>query len=151
MPDTDQLAFDLAALSLRLRETGEGALARELSGKITDAVRPLPDAVRAGLKPHLPDRYAGVLDEDLKLARRTVWDPDGTRVTVTATTPGIRRRLKRLDDGILAHPLWGNRKHWRNQQVGAGWFSGPAEDAIPGVRDAIAQAVREVTEEAAGK
>jgi len=37
MPGTDRLAFDLAALSLRLKVAGEGGLVRELSRAIREA------------------------------------------------------------------------------------------------------------------
>jgi hypothetical protein len=148
----DQLALDLAALSVRCREAGDGgALTRELSRKVREALDPLPRAVETGLKPHLPDRYATVLDEDLRFSRRSSDSPAGMRVSVDVTTPGIRRRIRRLDDGILAHPLWGNRKHWYNQPVEPGWFSGPAQDAIPRARDALEQALNTVLEKVAGQ
>lgn len=161
MPGTDHLAFELEAISRRLREIGEGGLVRELSRGIGKAVEPVPQAIRAGLKPHLPDRYAEVLDADTKISRRTTTTPDGVQVTVYATNASDRKRkLERLDSGILWHPLFGRfprrdpRNRWFEQGadkgVQPGWFTGPAEDNAPQVREEIGRALDEVTRKAVG-
>jgi hypothetical protein len=152
MPGADELAFSLAAVAKALREAGDGGLVRELSRAIGDAVAPLPDRIRAGLKPHLPDPYAEVIDADLKVRRSTSTSGEEARVTVLASTSGIKKRkLRQLDDGFLFHPLYGDRRHWYEQRVTPGWFTGPVEDAAPQVRDAIEAALDDVAEKAARK
>jgi len=149
MAGLDHLALELAAVSARLKAIGDGGgLTRELSKQVGEAVRPVPDAIRAGLKPRLPNRYADVLDADLSLRRSSNTTVTGMQVTLTARAG--TRRIARLDRGILAHPLYGMRRHWYDQPVEPGWFTRPAEDALPQVRDAIEQALAEVKRKAEG-
>lgn len=142
--DTGVLAFQV--LAARLKETGATGLRRELGNAINDAAKPALEDVRRGLPDHMPDRYAEVLDNDLQLTitKRAVSSPG---VRITARNRGLggvqRRRLNRLEGGVLAHPLFGNRRHWFDQTDGvtAGFFSGPLQDAQPQVRDAIIAAM----------
>lgn len=158
----DELADHLAAISARLREIGDGALARRLSAGIGKAVEPVEQEVRNGLRSHLPDRYAEVLGADLKFYRRTFTSADEARVAVYCTTQSGRdRRIRRQDeDGILWHPLFGRfpRRDPRNRwfamgepHVKPGWFSGPCENATPRVRREIENALNDITERAAAR
>lgn len=148
-------ASELEAIARRLRFIGDGELTRELRRAISDAAGRVPDDIRAGLKPRLPDPYAEVLDADLAFSIRQRASDRDPGVTLRATTrSGQRRRIRRLDQGILAHPLYGHRKRWYNQgepSVQPGWFSGPAEAARPRVREEIKQALRDVAAKATGK
>lgn len=149
MPGVDELAFSLSAVAARLRETGDGGLARELQKAIGDAAAPVGDEIRRGLRPHLPDRYADALDADLKISRSSSLSGDEARVTVLASADGIKRRkLAQSDAGILKHPLFGDRDRWFAQPVTPGWFSDPVEEAVPRVRDAIEAALDVITEKA---
>lgn len=150
MPGADELALSLAAVAARLREIGDGGLARELQKAISDAAAPVGGEIRRGLRPHLPDRYAEVLDAGLKISRSSSLSGDEARVTVLASPGGARKRkLLPLDEGILRHPVFGNRKvTWPAQAVEPGFFSGPVEDAGPGIRQAIEDALDVITEKA---
>jgi hypothetical protein len=152
MPGADELARSLNAVAVRLRELGDGGLTRELSRAIGDAVAPLKDRIRAGLRPHLPDPYAEVLDADLKIRRSSSTSGEEARVTILASADGTKKRkLRQLDNGFLFHPLYGDRKRWFEQQVTPGWFTGPVEESAPQVRDAIETALDDVAAKAAGK
>jgi hypothetical protein len=71
-------------------------------------------------------------------------------VSIYARTTGDpKRRLRRLDDGILWHPAWGNRKAFREQAVEPGWFSGPCEAIQPRAREEIIKALDGITEKVA--
>ena len=146
------MASQLEAAAFRLRRAGEEDLARELNTAMRDGVRPVPDAIRAGLPPKLPDRYAEVLDADLDIKVTARNSGGDAVVSVTATTRGIvqRRRLRRLDRGVLERPFFGDRRRWYAQDVEPGWFTGPAEDAAPQVRAALEQALRDVGAKAEG-
>ena len=147
------MASQLEAAAFRLRRAGEEDLARELGAAMRRAVRPVPGDIRDGLKPKLPDRYAEVLDAELDIRVVSRNSGGDAVVSVTATTRGAaeRRRIRRLDRGTLAHPLFGDRGHWYNQAVTPGWFTGPAEDAAPQVREALQQALRDVAAKAEGE
>lgn len=148
MAGFDEVAAELESIARDLRQAGDTDLVRELNNAFRRSVQPVPGQIRAGLKPHLPDRYAEVLDADLSIGTSIRSSERNPGVSVRATTRGLggvqRRRLKRLDDGILAHPLWGNRRKWFYQQVEPGWFSGVAQDAAPQVREALQEALDDV-------
>lgn len=147
--DVGELSVQLGAIRARLQEAGETGLVRALANAIGKAVEPIEQEIRDGLAPRLPNRYAAVIDADLQVTRRTFSDPDGARLSVYARTAGdAKRRLRRLNDGVLWHPVFGDRKEWREQAVGAGWFSQPCEDTAPRAREEIAKALDDITERA---
>lgn len=150
-------ATQLEALAFRLRRAGDTELLREVTKAMRDAVVPVQDEIRAGLAPHLPNRYAGVLDADLRLGVnvRTAGSEPGVSVT-GQTISGKRRALTPLDSGLLRHPLFGDRARWYAQEGSAhgmrpGWFSGPAEAAGPRVRAGIEQALEDVRNRVEGR
>jgi len=152
VPGTGDLAFDLAAVAARLRELADGGLTRELADGIRRAVAPLPQKIRDGLEPKLPNRYAAELDASIRITQRTFLSPDSTSVTILASNSGSKaRKLRRLDSGVLWHEVFGNRKVWREQAVTPGWFTRPCEEAAPEVRDAIDEVLREVAAKAEGR
>jgi hypothetical protein len=157
------MASELEAVAFRLRRAGAEDLARELTAAMRRGVQPVPGRIRAGLKPKLPDRYAEVLDGDTDIKVTVSNDSSGANASasVVASNASFRkRRLNRLDQGILWHPLYGRfprgdpRNRWfeqREPSVQPGWFTGPAEDAGPEVRAALEQALRDVTAKATSK
>lgn len=153
----DELAGSLNAVAVRLREIGESDLVRELQNAIGDAVAPLPGRIRAGLPAHLPNRYAAVLDADMSVSRRTFLGGAGdtARVTVYATPRGKRRKLRVSDAGSLWHPVFGDRERWyANVAPGhgmeRGWFSGPVDEAVPEIRQAVERAMDDIVAKAVG-
>lgn len=146
---------ELEALAFRLKVAGETDLQRELSSRMRDAVEPVQGDIRAGLIPKLPDRYAEVLDDDLSITTSIRSSTSNPGVRLRGTTRGRngvqRRRLNRLNSGILEHPLWGNREYWKKQPVPPGWFTQPAEDAAPRVREALVQVLSDVADQATSK
>lgn len=160
MAGLDDAASELESVARHLRRAGDGELVRELTAAIRRAVQPVPDQIRAGLKPKLPDPYAEVLGAGLALRVSVVTGERDPRVTLSAQARGIsgsgrrttgRRRVRRLDSGVLEHPLFGDRSHWYKQPVEPGFFSGPARDAAPRVRREIEQALEDVAAKATGK
>lgn len=151
-----ELAVQLFAISDRLREAAEGGLTRRLSQGIGKALEPLEAEVRDGLRPHMPDRYADLINAELKITRRTFTSPDESRLTVYAQTTGEgKRKIGRLDSGVLWHPTFGRfprgnpRNIWREMgepHVKPGWWSGATEAAAPRVRQEIINALNDVTE-----
>jgi hypothetical protein len=145
---------ELLALSARLRAAGtEGqGLRRELYKAVNEAAKPLTEEIRSfsHLAPYMPDRYAAVLASDISV----------TAVKTTARDPGIRirargrahrRKVIRLNEGFLTHPLFGDREHWFTQTDGMrpGFFTEPAEKAALAIRGkvlgAMAETARKIT------
>ena len=150
-------AAELEALAFRLRRAGDTELLREVTKAMRDAAGTVEEDIRAGLDPHLPDRYASELNADLRIGtnvRTNERDP-GVAVTGqagsfggTGHAAGRGRKLRYLNDGRLTHPVFGNREVWRTQEVTPGWFTGPAQAAGPRVREAIEQALADVADKA---
>jgi len=148
----DELAGSLNAVAVRLRELGDEGLVRELQRAVGRAVDPLRERIPAALRPHLPDRYADVLAGELKVRRSTSLGAAGGTAQVTVLASVSRnRKLARSDAGILLHPLFGDRERWFRQGVAPGWFTGPVEESVPEIRDAVEQALDEVIRKAVGE
>ena len=146
-----EAASELESIARHLRLAGEGDLVRELTAAMRRGADPVRDEIRAGLKPHLPDRYAGTLDADLRLGISVRTNERNPGVSVTGTPRAKARKLRNLDEGRLTHPLFGDREHWHAQHVEPGWFTGPAEAAAPRVRGELEQALRDVAAKAEGR
>jgi hypothetical protein len=149
-------AAELEALAFRLRRAGDTELLREVTKAMRDAVVPVQDEIRAGLKPRLPDRYAKELDEDVRLGVNVRTNERDPGVALTGAPRVKTRKLRNLDAGRLTHPLFGDREHWYTQEgadqgVEPGWFTGPAEAAGPRVRTEIERALEDVSNRATSK
>ena len=141
-------AAELQLLAARLADAGETGLRTELLKAVTDSAAPAVEAVRQGLPSYMPNRYAAVLDSGLQLqVVRRVGGSSDPSVRITARAGS--RRLQRLEGGVLAHPLWGNRKRWiyQTSHVVAGFFRDPIEKQAPEIRDRIQEAIDRVAEE----
>jgi hypothetical protein len=151
-----EAASELESIARHLRRAGETELVRELTRGMRDAVGSVPDDIRAGLRPKLPDVYAAALDADLRIGISVRTNERNPGVSITGTPLAKARKLRNLDEGRLTHPLYGDREHWFTQ-VGAaqgvepGWFTGPAEAAAPRVRAAIERALEDVGNRATSK
>jgi hypothetical protein len=144
----DSTVLALQILGDRLRREGATELRNELNKTIRAAAQPVLGEIRADLPGHMPTRYAAVLDPDLRLSvtvQTAAARAAGVRITATTRQLGgvQRRRLRRLEGGILAHPLFGNRRHWYDQtsHVKAGFFAGPITGAQPQFRQAVVDAM----------
>jgi hypothetical protein len=116
-----------------------------------DAVDPVQNEIRAGLAPDLPNRYAATLDADLRLGVNVRTNERDPGVALTGQSRSGNRKLRRLDAGLLTHPVFGNRERWETQElpsVRPGFFSGPAEAAGPRVRAEIERALEDVADKA---
>ena len=144
-------AAELEALAFRLRRAGDGGLLREVTKAMRDAVVPVQDEIRAGLRPDLPNAYAATLDADLRLGVNVRTGDRDPGVALTGQSRGRGRKLRNLDAGRLTHPLFGDREKWFTQEepsVQPGFFTGPAEAAGPRVRDGIEKALADVADKA---
>jgi len=136
------------ARSLRL--AGDVDLSRQLRKGIGDATRPALDDIREGLRQYMPNRYADVLAVDLRLTTsKQIAGKGGARVILRGTSRGPkRRRIVRLNEGVLWHMLFGDRKRWFIQGVRPGFFTKPIVARAPEIRRDIVRALDVVAEEA---
>lgn len=145
-------AAQFRALAQRLKDTGEKGLRRELTKAIKDAVQPLKDDILdpAHLEADMPDGYVPALLRDLKVTTFSRAGLEaGVSVRAEARTPrGNYRKVIQREDGVITHPLFGNRRHWYPQMRGmrAGFFSDPVREHGPRIRDAVLAAGHDVAQ-----
>lgn len=148
MPSVDVLGHELAEISRELRRAGDQEMANELRDAINEAVAPIPGEIITRLPEYLPNRYAAVLAADITIRISNRVRSGAQTVRITAPERGARsvdrRRLLRLNAGTLAHPLFGNRRHWYGQAVKPLFFDEPIEDRAPQIRDDIEAALERV-------
>jgi hypothetical protein len=146
---------DLLALSARLRQMGEQGqgLRRELLKSLQDGAEPVAKVVSSlgYLKAYMPDRYAAVLAPEIAVTIRGRLSAEPSVRLLAQSHRPRRRKLKRLNEGFLTHPLYGNREHWYTQTGGMrpGFFTEPAQKSAPEIRDhvlaAMAETARKIT------
>lgn len=171
MADLSETADELELIARHLRRAGDFDLVRELTAGMRRGAQAAPPLIRANLIPALPDNYAETLDADLDITVSVRTSDANPGVSVTAKARGINtsspgpliregappsrrkkgRKLRRLDAGLLTHPVFGDREVWRTQQVRPGWFTGPCQDAAPKVRAELEKALHDVSEKAVSK
>lgn len=146
---------DLLALSARLKQMGTDGqgLRRELLKGINEAARPLTEEIRAfaHLAPYMPNRYAAVLAADIEVtAVKSISSEPSVRIR--ARGRAHRRKVIRLNDGIITHPVFGDRQRWVDQTRGMrpGFFTDPADRAGPAVRDRVLAAMAETARKITG-
>lgn len=153
MTTVSALADDLATLAANLREAGDVGLRRELIAGIREGTKPVPEAIRKDLKPHLPDRYAEVLDADLRITISVHTGASDPGVFIIAQPIKKKRKIRTINAGNLRHPVFGSflvpRRNWtwRDQEapsVEPGWFDDPCKASAPGVREQIDAALDRV-------
>lgn len=150
MATIDALADEIARLAAACRVVADKGLKQEITAALRKAAEPVPADIRKALEPYLPDRYAAVLDADLKITISTRTGTDAG-VTIQATAPTGRSRRGRaipmINQGILRHPVYADRTAprrswtWRDQEVRPGFFDRPVQDAAPRVRREIENAL----------
>jgi hypothetical protein len=140
-------AEQFAALSRRLKEAGETGLRRELGRALNEAAKPITREIKdpGNLRRYMPHRYAETLADDLAVStvgKGSVRDPG---VRIAARGRASKRKVTQVNDGVLTHPLFGDREHWFAQLRGmrAGFFDDPCKRSGPQVREKILAAMHE--------
>jgi hypothetical protein len=136
----------LAALSARLKVTGDRTLRLELlrglkSGS-TPLVKKVADAARSQL-PHGGGLNEQVAGQKVKVQVRTGARTAGVRMTTTAPDTSM------TDKGFVRHPTFGRRTgkgSWVTQQIPAakGWWSQTLADSAPDVQPELLAAMERV-------
>lgn len=147
-------ADDYAALARRLKDAGETGLARSLRKALKDAAAPITSQISdpGHLKSYLPDRYAATLAADIKVTTLQSGSIRSPGVRIQASGRQKKRKVTQLNDGVITHPLFGDREKWFHQLRGmrAGFFDDPCNRSGPQVRDKILKAMHEAAMKIAG-
>jgi hypothetical protein len=145
----------LRALAARLKDAGEEGkgLRREMVKQMQEAVKPLAREIAslAHLEPYMPNRYAGVLADDLTVTTQNLFAGANPRISVVAKARKHKRKLRQLEDGVIVHPVFaqGPRRswNWKNGRQTAGmkrgFFHDPCKKAEPDIRDHVLKAMSE--------
>jgi hypothetical protein len=120
---------------------------RELFRGLNRAAKPLKQAVHDAIPDYMPGTggYADLLQASH--SPRTQIKPGGRDPAiriVSRTKGGVRRSVKKLEAGQLAHPLFGDREHWSTQDIRPGFFTEPMEGEADAVRDEMLEAIGQV-------
>lgn len=98
----------------------------------------------------MPNRYAAALDKDLVVRTSVRFAGPRPRVTALISAPGGfkgGRRVRRLEAGILWHPLFGNRKSWHMQTVRRGFAKKSLEAVSPLIVRELDDELKKITAE----
>lgn len=143
---------ELRYVAGRLRKAAARDLSRELRAGQRKAVRPLQPAVRSSALAVLPKRgaYNATMARSVKVSTRIGITAGTVSVRVYATGKTDLRDLVAVNNGILRHPLFGDRKRWHLTRVPRGFVDKPfdalqerivaeSNDAIGRVLESIAR------------
>ena len=134
-------------LSKALKHAGRGELRKELNKRLREAAKPLTAETRAAALAGLPKRGGlnrAVAQAPQRVQVRTGDQTAGVRVVV-ASKRGTAARGS--DEGVIRHPVFGDRGTFVSQQVPPGWFSGTLQAKAPTVKPAVERAIQTVIDD----
>lgn len=151
----------LNALSRRLREAGREDLDRQLDKAARKAGQRVIDAVERDSDLYMPRGYEKIFRASMNF-RTTVRKAHGSRITIALVAKGkiSARQVRNLEQGHLRHPVFGRwrrrrgknrgkhayRNPWVGQRIRPHFFSEPANDTAPKVREDFLGAMRAVAD-----
>lgn len=133
-----------------LKTAGDKELRKELYSAINRATKPLRANAKKSAERNLPK--AGGLNKRVARARMSARRSTGRNPGVKIVAKGMEQ-LALMDQGMVRHPVYGNRKRWVNQPIpdAEGWFSKPMEDGKPEAQREIVHALDDVAKKLAKK
>lgn len=152
----------LAEMSRRLKQAGRKDLDRELDKALRGGAKAVQDAVARDSPLYMPDGYELVFRASLEF-KTQLRKVNGNRVTIILTATGRTRprEIRRLESGVIRHPVFGRtrkvRRHWvyRANSIANPWvdqairphfFTEPAKRSAPAVREELKQAMHRVAQ-----
>lgn len=150
MPDVEIRGVDdIDALLRRIRTHADAkALRKELYAGLNRVTKPVRADMRASIGPSLPSRGG--------LAALVMAKASLTTSASTGRNAGVRIRarhkeydLKRLNEGRLRHPVFGNRGVWVDQTAGVN--PGFLDDSFEKQKPEIARGIQRVLDDIARK
>jgi hypothetical protein len=131
-------AEQLRKLAVDLKAAGSPArgLRAELLRAMRLAAKPMVEAAKASARENL---NVWVADGAKIAARNRVASTNAVGMRIVATEGAAK--LEDMDKGKVRHPVYGNRKVWVDQDIQAGWFSKPLNEAMPAVQADVLMAM----------
>lgn len=133
-------AGSLRELSLKLEAAGRVDLKKNNAAAIRTATLPARTRVRQVLAETMPKAgRANVWLASSTVSTSILTGPRTAGVVVRARKPGAGIKgtghdLRRVNQGFLRHPLFGNPEHWYDTRVPAGWWEDTLKALGPQVR-----------------
>lgn len=147
---TGQDQFRALARKINAQGSAGRGLWRELNTALNDAAEPMVDEVKNHLSKYFPNRYARILQPQLKvrLSRSTRGNGVALKLVGTAKGRGRNRRLGTMNRGTLRHPVF-HMSTWVDQRITPGFWDEPLENAreIPAqeIRRAVQRTIRKMS------
>lgn len=143
----------LHRVAKRLRKAGEKDLIKGLQKAIKDKVRPIVEAQRREVRalPARGPKHTGLRARTAGAVRiqvKTTGGSAGVRIRV-ARTARLGLLPQYMNRGHWRHPVYGNKKNWKDQFTPPGWFDRPAEKGGPTVRKSVVAAMNDVADQIA--
>lgn len=145
-------AVELRYVAGQLRKAAARDLTRELRKGQRAAFRPLQKEIKAEALATLPKRggYNVTMSKAVKVTVTTGVGNKALTARIYATGKSEARDVKRVNDGVLRHPLFGRRTSWHTTKVRPGFVDRPIDrlsdqvlkesaDAAQRVLDSIAR------------
>lgn len=138
---------ELRYVAGKLRKAAARDLTRELRQGQRTAFRPLQKEIKVEAAATLPGAYAAVMARAVRVS--VTVRPKGLSARVYGRGRKELRDVRAVNDGILRHPLYGQRAHWFTTRVRRGFVDRPWERTADRVLDESADAVERVLQEIA--
>ncbi len=139
-------ATELRYVAGQLRKAAARDLTRELRKGQRAAFRPLQKEIKAEALATLPKAggYNVVMSKAVKVTITTGTGAKALTARIYATGKAEARDVKRVNEGVLRHPLFGHRKSWHTTKVRAGFVDRPVERLADQVLKESADAAQRV-------
>lgn len=138
--DGDQLR----RVRAELNRLGDKELKKALFAGLNRATKPMREAALREATVRLPRR--GGLAQ--RVARQTRLGTSSSRGGV-AIFGRNRSQARLMDQGLVRHPVYGNREVWATTRFEPGWFTDPMQAGAPTARREVIALLDEVAREAA--
>lgn len=146
---------ELKKASRRLRGAPK-EIRKQFKSEFSKATKPIIDAAKESASKTLPggggkgkesvaDRVSGGKYSAKMLSGASA----GTRITAMERA-GKNVDMASLNRGRLRHPLYGNKRHWYDQNVPKDWFTKPIEEYAPKLEKALGDVAEKIIKDVFG-
>lgn len=143
-------ADDFDQIARALREADKD-LKRKTTAAMRKAAKPAGLRTIEKASEAMPRRggFADYLQAQGRVGFGTSLRDSGSSLSMLLRHKGVD--LRRLERGILRHPVFGNRDVWATTKVPAGEFGKAFEQEVPPIRQAVLDAAQDVLDDVARK